>query len=136
MDSTEVIISLLSILILPFRCNDAINSSSEGENDGEYIGVLDMAGFEMMMVECNRYVEFSTLSSFQINSFEQLCINYTNERLQQLFNHYMFVKERKEYEDEGIEWNCENYALDLEGTISLCDQVRARSSNDLSIKSF
>lgn len=44
------------------------------------------------------------------------------------------MKERKEYEDEGIEWNCENYALDLEGTISLCDQVRVQSISDLLIK--
>ncbi|KAF7148962.1 hypothetical protein RHSIM_Rhsim03G0230800 [Rhododendron simsii] len=93
------------------------NSIGQDPNSKSIIGVLDIYGFE----------------SFKHNSFEQFCINFTNEKLQQHFNQHVFKMEQEEYTKEEINWSYIEFVdnqdvLDLiekkpGGIISLLDEA-------------
>ncbi|XP_066140643.1 myosin heavy chain, muscle isoform X39 [Euwallacea fornicatus] len=85
------------------KCNETLDTKQKRQH---FIGVLDIAGFEI----------------FDFNGFEQLCINFTNEKLQQFFNHHMFVLEQEEYKAEGIDWVFIDFGMDLAACIELIEK--------------
>ncbi|CAG9816020.1 unnamed protein product, partial [Phaedon cochleariae] len=99
---------------------DKINRAiavDQGESGFGYksslIGVLDIYGFEI----------------FDNNSFEQFCINYCNEKLQQLFIELVLKQEQEEYNREGIEWtNIEYFNNQI-----ICDLVEAPHKGIISV---
>merc|ERR1719450_1420134 len=75
----------------------------------QYIGCLDIAGFEI----------------FDYNGFEQICINFANEKLQQFFNQHMFTLEQEEYVREGLEWGNVDFGMDLQKCIEMFEKPMA-----------
>merc|ERR1719365_64313 len=86
------------------KCNETLIDPSMKKV--QYIGVLDIAGFEI----------------FDYNGFEQICINYVNEKLQQFFNQHMFTLEQEEYVREGLDWANVDFGMDLAACIDLFEK--------------
>jgi myosin-5 len=93
---------------------DRVNASiGQDESCKSCIGVLDIYGFE----------------SFAVNSFEQFCINFANEKLQQHFNQHVFKMEQEEYEKEGIDWSY----IDFVDNQDILDVIERRSNGIISL---
>uniref|UniRef100_A0A8C9X926 Myosin Ic, paralog b n=1 Tax=Sander lucioperca TaxID=283035 RepID=A0A8C9X926_SANLU len=95
------------------KINASLTYTDDSHKNYSVIGLLDIYGFEV----------------FQHNSFEQFCINYCNEKLQQLFIELTLKSEQEEYEAEGITWEPEKF----KGIISILDEecLRPGDASDL-----
>merc|ERR1719275_564869 len=86
------------------KCNDTLIDPTMKK--ANFCAVLDIAGFEI----------------FEYNGFEQISINFVNEKLQQFFNHHMFVVEQEEYVREGIDWVMVDFGMDLAAAIIMFEK--------------
>jgi myosin heavy subunit len=86
------------------RANDAMRPTTAMDSS-RIIGILDIFGFEI----------------FQANSFEQLCINFANEKLQQHFNENTFKLEEELYRSEGVPFEPSNY-IDNQAVLDLIEK--------------
>ena len=100
----------LFIMIVEKINNTIYKPKTETKNS---IGVLDIFGFE----------------NFDVNSFEQLCINYANEHLQQFFVQHIFKMEQDFYTEEGISWN----HIEFEDNQSILDLIGIRAMNIMAL---
>merc|ERR1711997_1336546 len=89
---------------LIIKCNDTLIDKSMKK--ANFTAVLDIAGFEI----------------FEYNGYEQISINFVNEKLQQFFNHHMFVVEQQEYVSEGIDWVMVDFGMDLQACIIMFEK--------------
>ena len=89
---------------LIIKCNETLIDPTMKKSN--FCAVLDIAGFEI----------------FEYNGFEQISINFVNEKLQQFFNHHMFVVEQEEYVAEGIDWAMVDFGMDLAACIIMFEK--------------
>merc|ERR1719192_954581 len=89
---------------LIIKCNDTLIDPTMKK--ANFCAVLDIAGFEI----------------FEYNGFEQISINFVNEKLQQFFNHHIFVVEQEEYVKEGIDWEMVDFGMDLQAAIIMFEK--------------
>merc|ERR1712115_292351 len=89
---------------LIIKCNDTLIDATMKK--ANFTAVLDIAGFEI----------------FEYSGFEQISINFVNEKLQQFFNHHMFVVEQEEYVAEGVEWAPVDFGMDLAACIIMFEK--------------
>merc|ERR1712223_577898 len=89
---------------LIIKCNDTLIDATVKK--ANFSAVLDIAGFEM----------------FEYNGYEQISINFVNEKLQQFFNHTMFVAEQEEYVAEGLDWPMVDFGMDAAACINMFEK--------------
>merc|ERR1711876_115479 len=89
---------------LIIKCNDTLIDKSMKK--ANFCAVLDIAGFEM----------------FDYNGFEQISINFVNEKLQQFFNNHMFVVEQELYQSEGLDVVMMDFGMDLAACIIMFEK--------------
>ncbi|CAJ1061297.1 myosin IEb [Xyrichtys novacula] len=85
---------------------DCVNKAMQKDQEELNIGVLDIYGFEI----------------FQRNGFEQFCINFVNEKLQQIFIELTLKAEQEEYVQEGIKWT----PIDYFNNKVVCDLIESK----------
>merc|ERR1712223_190622 len=89
---------------LIIKCNDTLIDPTMKKVN--FCAVLDIAGFEI----------------FEYNGYEQISINFVNEKLQQFFNHHMFVVEQEEYISEGLDWPMVDFGMDAAACINMFEK--------------
>jgi len=86
-----------------------MNESMKPPEEGNFIGILDIFGFEVL----------------ENNSFEQLCINFCNEKLQQYLNKHVFTSEEEFYKAEGVEYQFLKF-IDNQDTLDLFEATKPK----------
>mmetsp|Transcript_66996 Transcript_66996/g.193594 ORF Transcript_66996/g.193594 Transcript_66996/m.193594 type:complete len:1699 (+) Transcript_66996:102-5198(+) len=112
-DNRDALARALYGMIFDFVVQIANTSIGYLQDVKLFVGVLDIFGFEC----------------FKMNSFEQVCINFTNERLQQFFNSFVFKLEEQLYEREGIPWD----PLDFPDNQDAVDILQAKATGVFAI---